>query len=248
MLTYNSFSIAELQNLFVYIIYSTTHNKIVNSILQNAGEQISMPVNLNGVYNLSGVFTFGLPIKKMQAGNFNTTTSIDYSHDVSLINNSKNYIKDLSIGEELSLNYNYNEKLDLGMNVNVTYNSVNYTIQKDQNSSYFTLSYSIDATYTFPHGFILSMYADYTAYTGRLDYFNQNYIMWNASLSKELFKNKRGELKLSVNDILNQNINVSRNTLDNYIEDVRNTTLRRFAMLTFTYNLNHVAKGSGIFK
>jgi hypothetical protein len=212
----------------------------VNSIEQKAGEQISMPVNLNGVYNISGNLNFGLPIKKMQGGNFNTTTSIDYSRNASLINNSANFVRNLTLGQELSLNYNYDEKLDIGINTSITYNSINYALQKAQNTSYFTHSYSVDATYTFPHDFIFSTNADYTSYTGRSGGFNQNYVIWNASISKQLFKNKRGELKILINDILNQNRNVTRNVFDNYIEDVQNSTLRRFAMLMFTYNLRQL--------
>lgn len=63
---------------------------------------------------------------------------------------------------------------------------------------------------------------------------------WNASVAKQLFKNKRGEIRLSVMDILNQNTNTSRNVADNYIEDVENTALKRFGLLTFTWKLNSV--------
>jgi hypothetical protein len=47
----------------------------------------------------------------------------------------------------------------------------------------------------------------------------------------------RGELKLSVRDILNENIGVSRSADQNYIEDRRVNTLQRFFLLSFTYNL-----------
>ena len=81
---------------------------------------------------------------------------------------------------------------------------------------------------------------DYTFYTGRTDGFNQSFTMWNASIAKELFKNKRGEIKLSVFDILKQNVSVTRNVGVNYVEDVRNTALQRFGMLTFTYRFNRM--------
>lgn len=199
-------------------------------------------VNFNGIYNVSGHFSFGLPFKKMQNANFNTTTRVDYGRNASLIKNSTNFVNDFAVIEEFSLNYNYEEKLDVGINTSITYNAISYTVRKAQNTSYFTHSYSVDATYTFPHDFILSTTADYTTYKGRSGGFNQNYVTWNASLSKQLFRSKGGKLKLIVNDILNQNVNVSRNVLDNYIEDVQNTTLRRLVMLMFTYNLNQTQK------
>ena len=62
-----------------------------------------------------------------------------------------------------------------------------------------------------------------------------------ASFAKELFKNKKGELRFSVNDILNQNRGISRNTGNPiYVEDAQNLVLQRFFMLTFTYKLNRM--------
>ena len=85
---------------------------------------------------------------------------------------------------------------------------------------------------------MLSTDVDYTGTTGLTAGFNQNFLLWNASFARQMFKNKRGELKLSVFDILKQNRSISRNVADNYIEDVQNTVLQRFFMLTFTWNLN----------
>ncbi len=242
MLTYDFFNMSKLRNLFALISYRATHNKIVNSIRQKGAEQILMPVNLNGVYNVSGTINFGLPIKRLEGGNFNIITSVDYNRNGSIINHFINYVKNLSVTEEVNLNYNYKENLDLSLNASIMYNSVIYTVDKIQNSSYFTYGYSIDASYTFSKGIIFLTNADYIAYTGRSGGFNPNYVIWNASVAMQLFKNKRGEIRLSVIDILNQNTNISRNINDNYIEDVQTTALKRFGLLTFTYNLSKVSE------
>jgi hypothetical protein len=114
------------------------------------------------------------------------------------------------------------------------------TIYARNNQSFFTHVFNSDITYTFPKGFILSTDFDYTMNTGRSDGFNQSFFLWNASLAKELFKNKKGELRFSVNDILNQNLGITRNANQNYIEDVQNLVLQRFFMLTFSYKLNRM--------
>jgi hypothetical protein len=118
---------------------------------------------------------------------------------------------------------------------------VQYSIQPDRNDDYYTRVFSIDATYSFPKGPILSSDFDYNSYAGRADGFNQRYVMWNASLAQELFKSKRGEVKVSVYDLLGQNQNITRNVQENYIEDVQNTVLRRFFLFSFTYRLNRIA-------
>jgi hypothetical protein len=208
-LSYNFFDIIKFRNLFAYITFSNTKNKIANSISQRGGGvQYTKPINLDGAFNLNGTFNMGFPIKKMKGGNFNTNSRIAYNRDVNMLDNIKNFTNNLNIGEDLRLNYNYKEKLDLGIGVSVNYNSVKYTVQSSRNTSYITHTYSADITYTLPAGFILSTDFDYTLNTGRSDGFNQNYAIWNGSMAKEVFKNKRGEIKLSVFDILEQNQSV----------------------------------------
>jgi hypothetical protein len=74
--------------------------------------------------------------------------------------------------------------------------------------------------------------------SGRAAGYNQNVPMWNASIAKQFLKGKQAEIKLSVNDLLNQNQSITRNTGTNYIEDVQTNVLQRYFLLSFTYNLN----------
>jgi hypothetical protein len=198
-----------------------------------------MPVNVSGTYAVSGNFNIGFPIKGMKGGNFNTTSRIGYNQDASVVDRRKNLTRNLALGEDLRLGYN-KDKFDVGATASISYNQVKYTLQQRNNTSYFTHVYSADATYTLPKNFILSTDFDYTFNTGRSDGFNQNYAIWNASIAKQVFKNRRGEIKASVFDILNQNTSVTRNVYENNIEDVQNSTLQRFFMLTLTYNINRM--------
>jgi hypothetical protein len=157
-----------------------------------------------------------------------------------MVDKLKNYSRNLFVTEDLRLSYNYKESLDLGVSASVTYNQVRNTVQKTNNSSYYTHVYSADVTYTLPKGFILSTDVDYTFNTGLASGYNQNYAIWNAGFAKQVFKNKRGEIKASVFDILNQNTSVYRTVSDNYIQDVQNSTLKRFFMLSFTYRINRM--------
>jgi vacuolar-type H+-ATPase subunit D/Vma8 len=56
---------------------------------------------------------------------------------------------------------------------------------------------------------------------------------------KKLLKDQRGELRLSVFDLLKQNQAIRRNVTENYIEDVQNDVLQQYFMLTFTYDLRN---------
>ena len=241
MISYNFFDILKLRNLFAFLTYNATQNKIGNAIeYRPGGVQFTQPINLNGVYNVSANVNMGFPIKNMQGGNFNFNTRIGYNQDANIVNRQENYSRTLSVGEEVRLNYNYKEKLDMGISAGINYNQVKNTVQQESNNAYFTHLYTADITYTLPKDFILSTDVDYTFNTGLASGYNQNYAIWNAGLAKQIFKNKRGEIKASVYDILNQNTSISRTVDLNYIQDVRNTTLKRFFMLTFTYRINRM--------
>jgi hypothetical protein len=242
-LSYNFFDIIKFRNLFAFVTFTSTENKIANYIeqLQGGLAQRSTPVNISdGIYSINGNFNLGFPIKQLKGGNFNTNTRIGFNRDANFVDRIKNYTKTVTAGEDLRLSYFWKEKLDLGVNAGVTYNSVNYSVQSRNNTSYFTHTYSLDATYNFPFGFIVSSDFDYTFNTGRTNGYNRNYAMWNGSIAQEVLKSKRGEIKLSVYDILNQNVSITRNTGANYIEDVQSSVLNRFFMLTFSYKLNRM--------
>jgi len=206
--------------------------------------QLSRPVNADGAYYTSGNFNAGFPINKMNGGNINANTTVYYNRDVSIAENVKNYTNNLVLGEDLHLSYQYKEQLDIGIGASVNYHSARYTLSKDRNATYQTYAASADISYIFPKNFVFSSDLDYTITTGLASGFNQNYFLWNAGLAKQLLKNNRGELKLTVYDILKQNRSVTRNIADNYVEDVQNTVLQRFFLLSFTYNLQRMGSGN----
>jgi hypothetical protein len=76
-------------------------------------------------------------------------------------------------------------------------------------------------------------------YSGLSAGFNQNYWLWNMSAGKKFLKNQKGELKLSVFDLLKQNRSITRDVTSEYIQDVRTQVLQQYFMLTFTYNLRN---------
>src|SRR5690606_22688221 len=73
---------------------------------------------------------------------------------------------------------------------------------------------------------------------------SQSFVLWNASVGKKLFKREEAEISLSAYDLLNSNINVSRNISDQYIEDRESNMLNQYFILSFTYNLRRFGGGS----
>lgn len=238
-LVYNTFKMATFQYMVIGTNASVIKNKIANSIDTLArGVQITKPINLDGAYNAALFFVYGKNAKnkKLKGANINANTLFNYNRNVSLLYKQKNYSNAILFSQTLGINYN-KKALDLGINASVAYNSITYSLQPNLNSDYFVQTYSADLSYSFLKHFVLSTDFDYIINSGLTSGFNQKIPYWNAGIGWQLFKKKEGELKFSVNDILNQNQSVTRTTSDNFIQDVNSNVLRRYFMLTFTYNL-----------
>ena len=80
---------------------------------------------------------------------------------------------------------------------------------------------------------------------GRSDGFNEEVPIWNASFAKYIFKDKRGQIKISANDLLNQNIGINRRAELNFVEDERIKSLGRYFMLSFFYSLKGFGSNGG---
>ena len=249
-LTYSSFDPYTQKNFFAFASARQSFNAIVNndSIGRNGG-RTTRYTNADGVFNLNGNLNFGFPIK---IGNttpkINLNTSGSYNRNVNYLNNAENLINTYTLSQRVSINYNFKELFDVSLGGSVNWNKAKYSLQAAQNTNFYTYTGTLETNWYLPKNFTLGTTVDYTANTGRANGFNPNFTLWNASFGKSFLKNKRGELKLTVFDILNQNTGINRSTNSNYVEDTRYTVLKRYAMLTFTYSLSkfgNIGGGAG---
>ncbi len=253
-LFYTKFDIITFKNFVVSLNGSFTENKIGNNVTQNTtnlpilvdgitlipGAQYSKPININGAMNVTGFVNYGFPTKRPK-GNMNFTTTVAYTKDVNLFNNVKNYNDNYILGERISYNFNIKDKFDLNFSSTSSYTIATYTLSPQNNGNFFTQIFSAEPTYSTKNGWIIGSDFDLTMNRGQSSGFNQTIPLWNASISKAIFKKKDGELKLSEYDLLNENKSITRSVEQNYIQDTRTQVLTRYFMLSFTYNLRKFA-------
>lgn len=233
------------KNFFAFFNLTRTDNKIVNyDSLYSTGVKTTRPVNVDGVYNLMGNIELGLPVRPLK-GTMRFGSMIGYNRGPQFINGQKNIIKAFSSGPRLSLDMTPSDKIDLSLTAGINYNNTKYSLQPAFNTSYFSQIYEAEFNWQLPKGFYFSTDFTYTVNNKLSQGFNAKVPLWGASLSKQMLKFNRGELKLRMNDILNQNVGVSRTSNQNYIEDTRVNTLRRFALLSFTYSLSKTGLSNG---
>jgi len=237
-LNYNGLNPYKNKTFFAFFNISRTENKIVNddSLFSN-GVKSTRPVNVDAVYNMTGDVSVGFPVKMIK-GNFRMGSNLFYNSGAQFINGFRNDIKTFIAGPRVNLDMDLSEKITWSLGTTFNFNRSTYSLQKTFNTSYFSQEYETQFDWQLPKGFNFSTEFTYTINNQLASSFNTKVPLWGASVSKQMLKFNRGELKLRVNDILNRNVGVSRNSNQNYIEDSRVNTLRRYAILSFTYSLS----------
>jgi len=242
---FNSFDIFTQKIIFATLSGSFIENDIQNSTtISGGGVQTIKPVNLSGTYNVNGFFNYGFPIKKPKS-NLNLMANVSRSQTQTLVNSISNFTRNTNLGGTVSWTTNIKEGFDMNFSSNSNLTMARYTLQPQQNGDFFSQTVSTEATIYSKSGWVLSTDFDYIYNAGRSEGFNTSIPLWNASLSKQMLKNKAGELKFYVFDLLNQNISISRNVTSNYIQDLQTRVLKRYFMISFTYNLRKFGATQG---
>lgn len=240
-MNYNAFDPFRRTSFFGMLNYTGILHRIVNDDrVDSMGVRTSRPVNLDGLYRAGGFLSWDFPVRAIRAM-VNLKSDAQFDHNGSLVNGVRNNGNTWTVGQEAGLQFSYKDVLDISGSARLTYNDVRYSLLAGQNLHYWTETYSVEGNWWITKGLSFSSDMDYTHRSGLPAGYNSSPLVWNASVGAQVFKNKRGLLQLQVFDILRQNTGFTRNTNQNYIEDVSYKALSRYWLLSFTYSINRFA-------
>lgn len=217
---------------------ATTDSQYVDGILLRRGAQITKPVNLDGNFNLRSFITYGLPISFLKS-NLNFNLSLTYSKIPTIINEQSGFSNSLNYNIGVALVSNIGKELDFSVLSINGFNKIKNSLQEDLNSDYFTQNTSARIYWQFWKSFFINADVAYQYYNGLSDEFNRSYTLASAAIGLKLFEKDRGEIRLTINDIFNENTSVQRSVTDSYYEDSRSSVLGQYFILSFMYNLSN---------
>ena len=246
-LRYNSFEPEKQRGLMAFVNGSFTLNSIVNQTTydDNTGVQTTMPVNVNGVWNVNGMVMYNMPFRNKKF-RFNTMTNTSYNHNIGFVNtggkeSERNISRTVNVYENLGLNYN-SSLFDIGINGNYSYSLTDNSIQSRQRQQTMNFGGGMDASVYIPGNVTVGTDLRYSGSSGYSAGYDRNQWMWNAQASWQFLKKKQATLTFKIYDILKQVSNISRTTTGNYIQDVEYNTLSSYCMLYFSYRFNTMGK------
>ncbi len=210
-------------------------------IILHEGTQLSKPVNLDGYYSVNSFVNFSIPVKFIKS-NLNLNGGVGYSRQPGMVDYIKNISNNYNYNVGAVLASNISEYIDFNLSYSINFNNVENSINPRNNNDYQAQSAGASVNLLTKKGTFFQTDMSHESYSGLSAGYNQSYWLWNASVGQKFLKGQKGELKLTVFDLLNQNKSITRNVTATQIQDLKNQVTQQYFMLTFTYRLKNFGK------
>ncbi len=237
----NYYNPGSFMNIYFGLNYAYNVNQIVynQNIDSKTFKTTTKPMNITGGNNMGTYFGLGFPLKKTKA-TMNLNGSVNNSNNLTYINNILNETNNMSYYAGLRLDLTPSDKFTFYGNANFGITNTKYSINTAQNQTIYNHRFGGEMNVKFPKDFYLNTRINYNIFINERFGFNQRQPIWNAAIYKQLGKSKKAEIRLTANDILNRNLNISQFANQNSYSESRTETLARYFMLSFTYNMRGV--------
>ncbi len=236
---FTTFNPSKFINFFAFVTAAYTTNAIANSQTVDPTNFVrtSKPVNVRDNLRLNGNLNLGIPIKKLNS-RFNLGPTFSITNGINLLNDLENRTKQQTVGGTARYNYTFKEILIVDLSANLSRQQTEYDFNQQQNQAFINRTYTAEANLTFLKNYQLNTSYNYYSYNSETTNFSQNIPVLNIALSRFLLKNNVGELKIGVNNLLDQNLSVNQTATANYLQQTTSNNLGRYFMVSFTYALN----------
>lgn len=240
----NDYKIIKSRNFYLSGSFSFTNNAISSSNKIDSGIRVNQAVNVNGNYNGQAWAMYGFEVAPSVSLNFTSESSV--SRFVNIVNGQKNISDNYRIGFGTGISKWSDKWISFSFSAEPAYNFSKSSINKGLVTKYWTVN-------TYPY---LSMKFKkqklYFDLNGNLNIYQKtaafqnqrNVFIINTSIKRTFTKTDAFELMFSVNDLFNQNQGIQRNISSNFISENTFQNIRRYALLTLSWNFTKNGKPS----
>ncbi len=236
--------------MMLFANFKHTSNDIVSisNINKATGGRDASYTNVNG--NMSGDtrFIFNRPFRNRN-WSVNSMSYVSYGITNTFIDKRANKAKALNLHQNAGLRFMATEinsplitNVDLNLRGNIRYTNQNNSISRNQNSMNYggTFLFTLD----FPYDWSVESDVNYSTNSGYASGFSQKEWLWNASIAKQVFKNKAGMLRFKIYDILKERSNITRDYNATMTSDITTNTIPSYFMVHFVYKFQFFKGGA----
>ena len=243
-LFYNTYDAERQRGISANAFFNASQNSVSNSRIYNekTGGWTTMPKNINGNWNINGMFNYNTALKN-QKYTINTFTQVGYTNNVGYLTDNKTHIEqkntttNLTLGERVNGAYR-NDWFEFGINGAINYSIERNKLNTQNNQEPYTYSYGANTQIILPWNMTISTNITNQARRGYSDKsMNRDELIWNAQISQSLFK---GAASLSVEayDILKKQSTIMRSLSANGRSVNQYNAINSYVMVHFIYRLN----------
>ncbi len=220
----------------------TDDDVIMKRTVGASGVQSVRPVNADGSINFYAGVGFGKEYKNKQKFIFNFRISpyMNFDRRKLIVNENASTATNLQVGPNFTMGLNWNDIVEFRPQYSPGISRTTYTDPFFKN---------IKAVTHYLEGELIIRWPKKLVWETNLAYRNTDQvapglpkenILWNAAVTLMMLKGNVGLLKLGVFDLLDRNNGLFRYTTQNQIVDQQTNVLKRYASLSFTYNIRNM--------
>lgn len=215
------------------VVSSTVFDDNFKSTTTYENVDLQMTSYLGGNWNKS----FKKEKRNLRVGlgmNFNYSLNQGLTNTV--LFESRNY----EISPRANMSWSIDKLVTISPSYRYTYNKTNYKNYVIEKADNFVHNAKLEITSFVPKNVVIGSDFSYNYNSNIADGFRKDFYLWNVSLGYNFFKDQL-LAKVKLYDLLDQNLNATRNITPTAIVDEENTVLRRYVMFSLTYKLEKFA-------
>ncbi|QOI97095.1 MAG: outer membrane beta-barrel protein [Flammeovirgaceae bacterium] len=242
---FNTFDPVSFISFFAFVDVDYTTNAITNA--QYITDQLirtTIPVNVSSNFRAMGNASFSFQAKKINS-RFSLGTSLRNSQTISILNDTENEIAQWTKGGNFRYSYRYKEIFDLSLSAQLNHQKTTYEFEQPTQSN-LNQTYASEVNLSFLKNYQFNAGFEYLVYRDPANDFQQEIPLLNLSVSRFLLKNKAGELKFLLNNVLDKALGISQSATNNYFERIVSNSLGQYFLISFTYALNKHLNPMGV--
>lgn len=216
---------------------------VVNGYLLKRGASLSVPVNLNGNWNLAANVSYAFPWKKPKL-NIHTSLGYSLSHTPSIYDDLKNMNTSHTGSVSGVFSTNFSEDFDGSLGCSHSFSFSNNT--ETGSARYFNTSLNGSLSWVFWKGVYLQVY-----YSGRFSVdskgtrVRQREHMLNPEIGRKFGKGRQMKLYVAAEDVLQNRRTVHFSLSDLYSTTSYQTLPATLLKVGFTYRFDNIRKSKG---
>ncbi len=237
---YNNYDMQKGTGFYAWVYGSVVQNDIVTK--RTIDENL---ITRTTYENVSGNYSFNGSVSKSLDISLDSLKTIELSGELGFgaskrkgfINNDQFKTNTRNLSPELEVVYAVDDKFDVGIFYNYDWTYSKYSTNAIDNLTINTHKLGLETYIRLSKSLTWENDINYSYTPGISSNFQQDFWLWNATLAYD-FMDEKAKLTLKVYDLLNQNINTSRNAYGTITEDIEELTLQQYFMLTFSWKFN----------